>query len=59
MNLETGFTVCSRFLEYWKEIGGLTQQGFPISDLFKEQDSATPTSDGKNPPGAIFATHKI
>ncbi len=40
---ETGMTVCSRFLEYWNTHGGLTQQGFPISD---ELNELSPT-DGK------------
>lgn len=44
---ETGFSVCGRFLEYWKANGGLTQQGFPISDVFEEQNAAPPAGDGK------------
>ena len=33
---ETGKTVCGRFLQYWREHGGLAQQGFPLSDAFTE-----------------------
>src|SRR5438445_13423110 len=33
---ETGKSVCNRFLEYWAEHGGLSQYGFPISDLLSE-----------------------
>lgn len=34
---ETGKTVCGRFLEYWRQNGGLAQQGLPISDAFNER----------------------
>lgn len=44
---ETGFTVCGRFLEYWKANGGLAQQGFPISKVFDEQNAPPPAGDGK------------
>src|SRR2546423_1173068 len=44
---ETGFTVCGRFLEYWKLNGGVTQQGFPISGAFEEQNQPPPAGDGK------------
>jgi hypothetical protein len=44
---ETGFSVCGRFLEYWKANGGLAQQGFPISNVFDEQNSPPPAGDGK------------
>jgi hypothetical protein len=40
---ETGKTVSGRFLEYWKQNGGLPQQGFPISDPFMEKSDL----DGK------------
>lgn len=40
---ETGKTVCGRFLAYWKDHGGLPQQGYPISGEFKETSSI----DGK------------
>jgi hypothetical protein len=33
---ETGKSVCGRFLAYWREHGGLAQQGFPISGEFQE-----------------------
>ncbi|MEO8288686.1 MAG: hypothetical protein ABI670_19890 [Chloroflexota bacterium] len=33
---ETGKTVEGRFLDYWREHGGLAQQGYPISDLMSE-----------------------
>ena len=44
---ETGFKVCGRFLDYWKNNGGLTQQGLPISDVFDEQNAPPPAGDGK------------
>lgn len=34
--VETGRTVCSRFLQYWQEHGGIGQFGYPISDPFTE-----------------------
>lgn len=34
--IETGKTVCGRFLEYWQQNGQLPQQGFPISDELLE-----------------------
>ena len=40
---ETGKTVCGRFLDYWDENGGLSQQGFPISDELQEVSD----TDGK------------
>ena len=33
---ETGKTVCGKFLAYWDTHGGLAQQGFPISNTFRE-----------------------
>lgn len=33
---ETGKTVCGRFLEYWRQNGGLPQQGYPLTDTFTE-----------------------
>lgn len=33
---ETGKTITGRFFQYWQEHGGLTQQGFPISDVLGE-----------------------
>ncbi len=44
---ETGFSVCGRFLEYWRTHGGLAQQGFPISEPFEEQQAFPPAGDGK------------
>lgn len=40
---ETGKRVGGKFLEYWNSHGGLTQQGFPISDEFQEKSDL----DGK------------
>jgi hypothetical protein len=40
---ETGKTVKGKFLTYWQQHGGLTQQGYPISEELQE---ASPT-DGK------------
>jgi len=34
---ETKQTVCGRFLAYWQQNGGLTQQGFPISGELQEK----------------------
>jgi beta propeller repeat protein len=33
---ETGHTLSGRFLTYWQTHGGLTQQGYPISEPFTE-----------------------
>ncbi len=33
---ETGKTVSGIFLDYWKQNGGLAQQGFPIADVMSE-----------------------
>lgn len=40
---ETGKTVRGRFLEYWAQNGGLSQQGFPISEEIQEASD----TDGK------------
>jgi hypothetical protein len=40
---ETGKTLGGRFREYWEQNGGLSQQGFPISDEFQEKSDL----DGK------------
>ncbi|MDQ5822581.1 MAG: alpha/beta hydrolase [Chloroflexota bacterium] len=40
---ETGKRLGGRFLQYWQENGGLTQQGFPVSDEFLEKSEL----DGK------------
>ena len=44
---ETGFKLCGKFLDYWNTHGGLTQQGYPISEVFEEQNAAPPAGDGK------------
>lgn len=33
---ETGKLVCGRFLVYWRDHGGVAQQGLPLSDAFIE-----------------------
>ena len=40
---ETGKTIKGPFLEYWKNKGGLAQQGFPITNLVREKSEL----DGK------------
>jgi hypothetical protein len=40
---ETGKTVKGKFLQYWDSHGGLTQQGYPISDEMQERSD----TDGK------------
>ena len=40
---ETSRSVCGKFLAYWKEHGGVEQQGFPISQPFQEKSDV----DGK------------
>jgi photosystem II stability/assembly factor-like uncharacterized protein len=40
---ETGQTVRGRFLEYWRQNGGLAQQGYPISGEMQERSQ----TDGK------------
>jgi len=44
---ETNHKVCGRFLQYWQQNGSLTQQGFPTSDIFNEQNAPPPAGDGK------------
>mgnify|MGYP000291770717 CR=1 FL=1 len=34
---ETGKKLCGKFLQYWQANGGLRQQGFPISNEFREK----------------------
>lgn len=33
---ETGKQACGRFLQYWRDHGGLAQQGYPITNAFNE-----------------------
>ncbi len=40
---ETGHKLGGKFLEYWRQHGGLAQQGYPISDEFQEKSAL----DGK------------
>jgi|GEM_PF-5992876 len=40
---ETGKTVNGKFLEYWRQHGGLPQQGYPISEELQEKSD----TDGK------------
>jgi len=47
---QTGKRVCGAFLDYWREHGGLAQQGLPLTDLFLE----TNPSDGKQYPTQYF-----
>ncbi len=37
---ETGKTVCGVFLLYWRDHGGLAQQGLPLSDELNERSTA-------------------
>jgi predicted metalloprotease len=38
---ETGRTVSGQFLRYWQDHGGLAQQGYPISQEFRERSPET------------------
>lgn len=40
---QTGHTIGGKFLTYWQQHGGLAQQGYPISEEFKERNDL----DGK------------
>lgn len=40
---ETGKTVSGKFLQYWNNNGGLTQQGYPLSEQIQERSE----TDGK------------
>lgn len=33
---ETGHSLCGRFLQYWRENGGLERFGYPITEMFEE-----------------------
>lgn len=48
---QTGKEVCGSFLEYWKNHGGMAQQGLPLSQVFMETNPPTPLGDGQ--------THKV
>src|SRR6266516_3367690 len=41
---ETSKKICGRFLAHWEEHGGLAQQGYPISNEFREVSDV----DGKS-----------
>jgi hypothetical protein len=43
---QTGKKICGVFLDYWRNNGGLAQQGLPLTDLFLE----TNPTDGKQYP---------
>ncbi len=44
---DTGYSVCGRFLDYWRKNGGLAQQGMPISQIFEEKNADPPSGDGQ------------
>jgi hypothetical protein len=44
---QTGYQVCGRFLTYWRQNGGLAQQGNPISAVFEEKNADPPAGDGQ------------
>lgn len=44
---QTGYSVCGRFLSFWRSSGGLEQQGLPISPVFEEKNAMPPAGDGK------------
>lgn len=54
---QTGKTVCGLFLTYWRTHGGLAQQGYPISDVFKEQSSNGQVYDTQYFERAVFERH--
>lgn len=54
---ETGKSVCGIFLSYWRANGGLAQQGFPISDVFREESSNGQTYDTQYFERAVFERH--
>ncbi len=45
---QTGKKLCGSFLEYWKNHGGMAQQGLPLSEVFIEMNPPTPLGDGKS-----------
>ena len=44
---ETGKCIRGAFLRYWRENGGLRQQGFPITDEMQERNAPPPAGDGE------------
>jgi hypothetical protein len=54
---ETGKSVCGIFLSYWRANGGLAQQGYPISDVFKEISSNGREYDTQYFERAVFEHH--
>jgi len=54
---ETGKAVCGIFLSYWRANGGLAQQGYPISDVFKEESSNGRVYDTQYFERAVFEHH--
>ncbi len=44
---DTGYKVCGRFLEYWRQNGGLAQQGLPVTPVIEEKQPLAPYGDGK------------
>ena len=51
---QTQHKVCGVFLTYWQTHGGLAQQGYPLSDMFDEQNQPPPAGDGKSHPVQYF-----
>lgn len=54
---ETGKQVCGIFLSYWRANGGLAQQGYPISDVLREESSDGKTYDTQYFERAVFERH--
>lgn len=54
---ETGKSVCGIFLSYWRANGGLAQQGYPISDVLREESSNGQTYDTQYFERAVFERH--
>ncbi len=44
---QTNHKVCGEFLSYWLSNGGLTQQGYPITDVFEQRNQPPPFGDGQ------------
>ncbi|HEX2912581.1 MAG TPA: alkaline phosphatase family protein [Chloroflexia bacterium] len=45
--VETGFSVCGSFLDYWQHNGGLAQFGLPVSKVLDEKNPDPPAGDGQ------------